>query len=465
MTGFPRSIKLGIGAVLVVLVLVPVVVCQVSLRRTARHYDREENGAGVSLREFPFPFRCALTISSDVDGTTSVGEFLTIQEFLNTRNQTPLGQGLGLEIGNTFFAKSDRFGFLSPNPVDREVILDLLRSGYVDGIHSFDMARTREEIERVVETLSTAGASIDVWINHGTAPSNLGPGSGCLGDDDGSVPYHTDFSVNRLGYEFVWMGAVSGIVGQGRPISSASFVDGFDRRHPIRSLLNNVAQEQMKFTLAALGSSRYSMRRYNELVRVARLDDGQPVFEFTRSNQCPSGLWGECATAPGLADTLRDEVLDALVDGGGYMIVYTHLGKNEGFPHLPPPTVQALRSLAERNRSGTVWVTTTSRLLRYYVNKTYLQWEASGSGGETEIVIQTTQDPVRGVLEPDVEALGGVTFYVEDPEKTTVLLSGEKIEVVMNPPDGSGRKSVTIPLRPLERLDDKMNAYRSRGYF
>jgi hypothetical protein len=406
-----------------------------------------------------------LTICSDVDGTTSVAEFLTIQEFLNTRNKTPLGEGLGLEIGNTFFAKNDRFGLSSPNPADQEVILDLLRSGYVDGIHSFDVARTREDIGHVVEELSTNGTAIEVWINHGKAPSNLGRCRGCLGDDEGRTPYHTDFSLNRLGYRFVWMDAVSGIVGQGRPLSAASFLDGFDRSQPVRSLLNNVAQEEIKFTLAAFGNSRYSMRRNNELVRVAQLDDGRPVFEFTRSNQCASGLWDECATAPGLADTLREEVLDRLVEVGGYMIVYTHLGKNAGFPYLPEPTVEALRSVAERSRSGSVWVTTTSRLLRYYVNKNYLQWETNVGGSGMIIRIRATRDPVRGLLEPDADALGGLTFYVADPKTTRVFLNDEEIAVAMNPPDETGRSSVTIPLRPLEKLDAKMNAYRSKGYF
>jgi len=465
MTKPRRTLVIGLSMAVVLLALAPIVVCQTALRRTVHYYDSEALRGEVFLREFPFPFRSALSICNDVDSTTSLSEFLTIQEFLNTRNQTPLGEGIGLEISNSFFAKSKDFGLFSPYSADQEVILDLIRGEYIDAIHSFDLARTREDIKHVAEFLAEAGASVPAWVNHSTAPSNLGPCTVCIGDDDGSQAHHTDFSLNRLGYRFVWLDAVSGIVGQGRPVSLGTFFDGFDRHHPLPSLFHNVAKEQIKFTLAALGSSRYSMRKNNELVRVVSLDDGQPVFEFTRSNQCFYGLW-ECASADGMAETLREDVQKALINNGGYMIVYTHLGINGGFPYLAQPTVQALRSLAERNRAGDIWVTTTSRLLRYYVNKKYLEWEVRREGDTTSILIHSIEDPVRGMIVPDADALGGVTFYVNETDRTRVLLNGRDVaDVVANPPDETGRKSITIPLRPLENLDARMSVYKAKGYF
>ena len=50
----------------------------------------------VSLRKFPFPFKAAMTICSDIDETRSSDEFLEIQRFLNTRSMTSMGNGIGL---------------------------------------------------------------------------------------------------------------------------------------------------------------------------------------------------------------------------------------------------------------------------------------------------------------------------------------------------------------------------------
>jgi hypothetical protein len=230
-------------------------------------------------------------------------------------------------------------------------------------------------------------------------------------------------------------------VGQGRPISVRSFFDRFDRRYPLKSLYNNVIKEIVKFALSAFGNERYGMRRRNELVRVTRLDDGQAVFEFMRSSQCFYGLYGKCATMDGLADTLREEVLKRLIEVGGYMIVYTHLGVNGGVPYIPPNAAQALRSLSEKNHEGSVWVPTTSRLLRYYVNKKYLKWEFQRRANRTRILIHSTEDPVRGSLLPSVEALGGLTFYVVDPVRTEIVLGGREIaDLVRNGPDERGEK-------------------------
>ena len=39
----------------------------------------------IGLRKFPYPYKAALSICSDIDGTSTVEEFLEIQEFLNTK--------------------------------------------------------------------------------------------------------------------------------------------------------------------------------------------------------------------------------------------------------------------------------------------------------------------------------------------------------------------------------------------
>src|SRR4030042_3229005 len=68
-----------------------------------QYYDQYNTKSQVALRKFPYPFRAAIAICSDIDNTETLEEFLEIQRFLNTGEATSMGEGLGLEIGNSFF--------------------------------------------------------------------------------------------------------------------------------------------------------------------------------------------------------------------------------------------------------------------------------------------------------------------------------------------------------------------------
>ena len=57
----------------------------------------------VSMRKFPYPYSAAIAICSDIDDTNTTEEFLEIQRFLNSKNSTSMGEGIGLEIGNSFY--------------------------------------------------------------------------------------------------------------------------------------------------------------------------------------------------------------------------------------------------------------------------------------------------------------------------------------------------------------------------
>lgn len=60
-------------------------------------------------RRFPYPYKALLAIAADVD-STSPWKFLRIHRFFNTL--TPAiphyGDGVGLDIGNSFFSKTYR---------------------------------------------------------------------------------------------------------------------------------------------------------------------------------------------------------------------------------------------------------------------------------------------------------------------------------------------------------------------
>ena len=57
----------------------------------------------VKVRKFPYPYKCAFSISSDIDNATSLEYFVHFMDFLNTDIQTIYGPGLDLEVGNSFW--------------------------------------------------------------------------------------------------------------------------------------------------------------------------------------------------------------------------------------------------------------------------------------------------------------------------------------------------------------------------
>ena len=53
----------------------------------------------VDIRKFPYPYKCAFSISSDIDNASSLEFFVQFMDFLNSERQTIYGSGLGLEVG------------------------------------------------------------------------------------------------------------------------------------------------------------------------------------------------------------------------------------------------------------------------------------------------------------------------------------------------------------------------------
>ena len=88
----------------------------------------------VGLRKFPYPYKAALAICSDIDNTETLEEFLEIQKFLNTNTMTSLGRGLGLEIGNSFLMYAPDtccISFFDEDTKTAEVITKLVKNTYL----------------------------------------------------------------------------------------------------------------------------------------------------------------------------------------------------------------------------------------------------------------------------------------------------------------------------------------------
>lgn len=432
-------------------------------------YKNKKKGKTM-LRKFPYPYRAALSISNDADQTDSIEEFLIIQEYLNTNNITSLGKGLNLEIGCSFFGNGigdAHLGLLSTDDSETNFIIDFIKLGYIDFIHSFNLSiysdehKNRDEHKKIIDIINDNGCKIDVWVNHSDSKGNIGFPAGSNGDNIGDFNYHTDLSVSQLGYEFFWQDAISGIIGQGRPISIFSFFEGFDLQHPFSSFVNNNLSELSKYLLSIFGIEDYRFRESNELVVPTVLDDGQPLFEFIRSNASKDGNWAN-ADSDGLAELISTRFLKKLIEVKGFSIIYTHLGINNGFPYIGESSRDALKKLKKYNDNGHIYVTTTNKLLKYYVNTKYLKWKEEYHGDSLRIYINNITDPVRGSFVPSLDDLSGVTFYSENPHKTKVFVGGTEVsDLQLNGKDENSYYSVSIKINKLPNIDHKIKKYKN----
>ena len=388
-----------------------------------------------------------LAICSDLDETPDRHVYLESARFLNTTAPTSMGGGVGLEVGNTIYfdMAPDQFAYWNTDDAGREMVRSLIRAGYIDCLHSFgDLATTRAHAARALEDLARHGCRLDVWIDHATAPTNFGSdimrGSG---DVPGSPAYHADLTCD-FGVRYVWRGRVTSVIGQGVRRSLRGI---FDRRHPVSAAVTT-AKELTKGVLARRGHVKYRAHSENAVTYPAQLRDGRNVIEFLRANPHFNGV-SSGDTAAGLPQVLTERFLDRLVAREGFCILYTHLGKVAN-PREPfgSETRDALRRLAARQNSGDVVVTTTRRLLGY-VEATRRIRVAVESGASITIDVALPDTPHEWTGVPS--DLDGLTFYAARPHAVRMLINGRDVTPVLqhNPPDHTGRASVSLPWRRL----------------
>lgn len=413
----------------------------------------------VCLRKFPYPYESALAICSDIDGTDSIEEFLTIQELLCSTKKTPLGIGLGLEIGNSFWFYNQYHQLLKNSRVDSTcldsmffgnqdkgislfdgtsdtlssyavILLKLIKAGYVDCLHSYgefaEGGFSRDLALRAVDFLKSESTSILVYTNHGGTGNNdnIGPQPRFRGDDPNAIEYHTDLTI-PLGMKFLWRGQVTHCIGQDADFSLVNFA----------KMTYEYFQDLLNREIA--------YPHDNSLVHIFKLDDGQKVFDFIRYID-PLGKYPS-ARQEHIRYQIGPKVIDALIRRRGYLIQYTHLGTNTHPPYLSTPTLDVFRYIKEKSDQGKLLVATTSRLLDYYVHSKHLYWHRSTKMDSLFIMIDSISNEVEGSFIPDENDLEGITFYVPTDKQVSLSIQGHSISFVENANDGLGRRSISVP--------------------
>ena len=401
------------------------------------------------LRRFPYPFRAGFTICNDIDEITTAEEFILLHLFLNTTKTTPLGEGLNLEIGDSFIPNriKPHFSYFSDRERDKEVIKDFIKSGIIDSIHSYgERTVHRKQIINILEELEKNSCKVKVWIDHSIVPSNLGRfNSKGKGDLKTSPVYHADLTL-KYGIRFAWMGRSTTIIGQEVPLKARSFIKMIDKNHLTPTCIT-VLREIIKIVFGYLGIKPFLIHKGNKLLDVRILRDGNLVFEFNRLNN----HWHRpFPNIHKLAYMIRSSVLKELIKTEGYSILYMHLGfvEKNGKLSIPSSAINALKNLAKEYHEGKIYVTTTYKLLNYCRFIRYMDWKYEIlPNGYTKIFIHKIKDPILGEQLPTVEELQGITFYVNDSSKASIYIGEKKLTCIKkNPKDHTGRESVMIPL-------------------
>jgi len=407
----------------------------------------------ATLRRLPYPYRAMLAICSDLDETPDRHVYFESMRFLNTREPTAMGEGVGLEVGNSMYfdMPPDQFAYWNTDDAGRDMIRALIRSGHIDCLHSFgDLATTRRHAEIALEELARHDCRMKVWIDHGTAPSNFGgdimQGSG---DVPGSAVYHADLTCG-FGVEYVWRGRVTSVIGQEVPRRLGGH---WNPDHPVASV-RTVAKEFAKGLLAAAGHEKYAMHGSNQVMQRVALRSGQKVWEFLRANPHWGGV-SSCETAEGLGDVLTDKMLKRLMGRQGVCILYTHLGKvRDRREPFSLKTREALRRLSRLADDGRILVTTTRRLLDY--------WRMI-----REIAVSTTRSPGKEGIDIMVTAptphLDGLTLYHQNARDVRLVVNGRVVDNVQrHGPDHTGVPSLSVPWTRLEFPVHRVCSARNR---
>lgn len=293
--------------------------------------------------------KAALAISIDCDGCTVA----RAREILGYWNEE-----LGLPVATSMF-------LFSRNPSappqasyldgDRDGLRELYGKGWIDSLHSLgDLVApvARDEVARAFETLRADGVRLEVWTNHGGAVNvqKLGVPTG-RGDLPGDPAYVADL-VRDYGIKYVWPSELTHLVGQDRPATAAEWYGSYPGASWPARMLARVLPPR------PLGIEPFPG---NAQVEPRTLRDGWPVLAFRRY-----GFW-RFDTIPALPRLLAPAVLDRLVESGGSMILYLHIGPSAGeTPELTRAGLDALRELARRPE---IWVARTVDLLQRETNQ------------------------------------------------------------------------------------------------
>ena len=400
----------------------------------------------LKIRKFPYPYKCAFSISSDIDNASSLDFFVQFMDFLNSEKQTIYGPGLGLEVGNSFWffngSKSEQLSYfdgLSDKETSFAPIIRLyLKSKHIDTLHSwgnFDRGGfKRYYAEKGTEVLNKYNFNIPVWVNHGINLNyqKVGDYPSMYGDDPTHSCYHTDL-LSESGLEFIWTGKVTHIIGQ----------DGRENFSILSKLLIQKIIKKLKYQ--HVKDPIYDDD--NNLIKPLLLRDGNKKWEFTRF----INSWGNAGDLDfyEFVGQIKARNLKRLIKNQGIMILYTHFNENLGAT-IPMNLIERLGFLKKMVNRKEILMGTSSRILKYWEVSNYIKFEVQDLEDKVIILINDIMYSPVGKQSVTSFHLNGLTFYINISKPHKIIFKNKVCRTILNPPDYTGKHSISIPWQKLE---------------
>ena len=475
------------------------VVCLFSLVGHGMLVKRSDaSGQRVALRDFPYPYSAMAALVNDCDNTT-LRAFERYHRFLNTREQTIYGAGLGLDISDSFFcytAASDYSSVMTyfqgadPNVLkDAGRIERYVRCGWIDALHTYgDFSAPQEQEQEQTQAhlfsrdlaaaaflaLKNIGIFPIIWSDHGNEGNVQNFGSYGLGSsarykhgDDAFAKeyYHSDITLLG-GVKYIWDPKQNSRFGYDFPLAAKTLRDGrkvwaFSRY----TSGSGGGGSGGSGGSGGGGGSGGSADSYN-----GGGSGGEGGYDRSAGAVGPTWDW----YPDRLRYVLTEEHLSDLADKRQYGLFAQHLGYYGEDYIYDAEDIAALRRLADfQHERREVLVARASRLLEYATAREFvaysvyasidgapstnaLSYQKNSNDTQTFQAFQTYQayiditsidDPLFFDGAPSLDRARGLTFYCDDPDRVTILLRGAPLDdsdISRNPPDETGRPSISI---------------------
>ncbi|HEX4293620.1 MAG TPA: hypothetical protein VHZ29_05765 [Rhizomicrobium sp.] len=453
-----------------------------------------ERNADIYIRPYPFPYVAGFALSNDCD-SCGMEAFEDWHAFVNGRASTPYGEGLGLEIGDSFWVwQGGSLGVAlstggSDEPVQEpayaERLAEIGRAGWLDTLHSLGNWRqdyksfrhdlgTREQVKRSLEVIEAKGLRPFVYVNHSFSPSNVsGPWGFYQKMDDPTHPMYAMDLIRKFGFRYFWPDYAQDVEKFGDHLAYESdaelrqAIKDYRQWKLIYKRTSPMESQLIDFPLELPELRALHLAMFNRtIIRVPALD-GLPMAAFKRYR----GPWTADETSFHLQAS--PENLDSLEERGGAVIVYQHFGVTRDGPdntkrRSTPPvlsanSVGAWRDIARRADAGRLFVTTTGRLLDYLCLAERLTFAVKKSPDQWTIRLAPLGKSTEWSLRSKQELLNGLAFVVpaEAPEIVVLDSSRKKLKFTRAPdPVHPGRHAVYSQWQKLEWIPASLPAQR-----
>lgn len=369
----------------------------------------------VSVRPFPYPYVAGFALANE-NTYANRDLFEEIHGFVSGREATAYGDGLGLEVGDSFAVAPDgspRLAVGDAGRVDGTRLDQLSQAGWLDSLYCPDTSARRALAGVLARWRPNRRPSVFLGAIGPSDEAALAEAGVRFFGDDGLIEIdkfgdHQDHRTSErfrlAAREYDWGRWIDRARG-GEPMSDAKVLAGW---------MNQTIHAEDRGTGAHLSFKRYC------------------------------GPW--LASMPTFSGQVTSVLLDQLTNLSGAVVVRQQLGRwslvgaaparsqarpNES-PALDRHAVAAWREIAERNAAGQLWVVTTARLLDHLWRRQALQFIVEKSADKWIVRLQCLSCPVLGERAIESGDLNGLSFTVpESAPEVLIIVGGHRAPLEM----------------------------------